>query len=189
MWARKENEDDAVPQVATPADSNKGNLDDYSWNDEDEYPEIREYREIFINSPAYAWLASTLTAELQHETLSQNIRAEIHQTLVNMLDTRKVTISRRVAPPTAVMRFHLPWNMPEFFRYQDYGVCPHEALPRALVLSGVGNNIQCSTITEYISQVWPYYGPEILKLYQRLGTVESRGLNRCQYPAFLNHVI
>lgn len=189
MWERKENENDPGPQVATPADSDEENLDDYSWNDEDEYPELREYREVLINSPAYAWLASTLTAELQHETLGHDRRAEIHQTIVKLLDTRKVTISRREAPPTVVMRFHTPWNITEFFRYQDYGTCTQEALPRALVLNGIGNNIQCSTVTEYISQVWPYYGPEILKLYQILATVESYGLNRREYPAFITLVI
>lgn len=178
MWQRKEQEADLVPQVTTPVNWAEENLDDDKWDDEEEYPELHEYRKVFINSPAYAWLASALTAELQHETLGENCRAKIHQTIVNMLDTRK-TISRKEAPPTVVMRFHTSWNITDFLQYQDYGVPPREALPRALVLTGIGNNIQASTVTEYILQTWPYYGPEILKLYQRLGTREDRSLSRC----------
>lgn len=69
--------------------------------------------------------------------------------------------------------------MAEFFGYQNYEVRSEEALPRVLVLTGNGNNIQCSTITEYLSEVWPYYGPGILKPYQDVGPVTSRGPNSC----------
>lgn len=187
MWERKEDVDDLEPKVTTLADWDGENLDDYSYNDENEYPELREYREVLINSPAYAWLASTLNAELQHETLGEDSRAKIHQTIVNMLETRKHTISRREAPPTVSMRFHTSWNMMSFFRHQDYGIPLWEALPRAFVLTGHGNNIQSSTVEEYISQVWPYYGPEILKLYQWMG--KEKGPKHCEYPALSIPVI
>lgn len=183
MWESKEDEDDREPKMTTPANWDGESLDDYSWNDEDEYPELREYREVLINSPAYAWLASTLNAELQHETLGEDRRAKIHQTIINMLGTRKHTISRREAPPTVLMRFHTSWNMMSFFRYQEYDIPLWEALPRAVVLTGHGNNIQSSTVEEYISQVWPYYGPEILKLYQWMGT--EKGPKHCEYLSCL----
>lgn len=184
MWERKEQESDPVSQVTTLAGLDSENIGDYSWNEDEEYPGFRQYRQVLINSPAYAWLASTLTAELQHETLGENRRAEIHQRIANMLDSQKNTISRKEAPPAVVMRFHTSWhNMTEFFRYQDYGTRSQEALPRALVLTGTGNNIQCSTVTEYMSQVWPYYGPEILKLYQMVGPVKNCGPIHCKYLA------
>jgi hypothetical protein len=184
MWERKEHEADLVPQESTPPDWDAGDLDDDSWNHEDAFPELREYRDVLINSSAYAWLASALTAELQCETLGKDCRAEIRQTILNKLSTTDLVISRRKPPPSVSIRIHTPWNAPAFFRYQEYDIPPQEALPRALVLTGDGNNIQCSTIKEYMSQVWPHYGPEILKLYQRLVSLEIPGLNRCQYPTF-----
>ncbi|KAK2607654.1 hypothetical protein N8I77_006317 [Diaporthe amygdali] len=182
LWERKEHESDPIPQVTTPADRDGEPLDYYNWNDEDEFPELREYREVLINSPAYSWLASTLAAELQYETIGEDHRSKISQAVVNMLDTQEYTISRKLALPSVEMRFHTSWNMKSFFGYQNYDIPPREALPRALVLTGIGNNLQASTFAEYMSQVWPYYGPKILKLYQNMIAEENAGLFRCVMP-------
>lgn len=170
-WGQPVPEDDPIPQVTFPVNWDEESIDGRSWNSEDGYPQLREYREVLINSPAYSWLASTLTASLQHETLGDDRRARIHETVVSMLDTRKYTIKR--------VRFHVSWNFVEFFRYQTYELSPREALPQVLVLTGIGNNIQSSTFAEYISQVWPYYGPHILRLYQNLVSDEINGPSSC----------
>lgn len=100
LWERKEQKYGPVSQATPLAAWEPENLDDYSWNEEEEYPELREYRQVLINSPAYAWLGSTLTAELQHETLGENRCAQIHQTIANILDSQTYTVSRRESPPT-----------------------------------------------------------------------------------------
>lgn len=182
LWERKEHERDPIPQVTTPADRDGEIIDDYISNDEDEFPELREYREVLINSPAYSWLASTLASELQHETIGEDHRAKISQAIVDMLDARKYTISRKLAPPSVEVSFHTSWKLMRFFSYQDYEICPREAFPRALVLTGLGNNVQALTVAEYITQVWPCYGPEILKLYQDMVTERTGGPCRCEYP-------
>lgn len=178
-WGQEEPEDDPIPQVTSAGNWDGESFDDHSWKNEDEYPELLEYREVLINSPAYSWLASQLTAELLHETLGDDCRSRIHEAIINMLDTRTYTINRKLAPPSVKMRFHVSWNPLEFFKDQAYGISPREALPRILVLTGVANNIQSSTAAEYISRVWPYYGPQILRLCQDVLSEEIDGLSSC----------
>lgn len=96
LWERKEQECGTISQTTPLPTWEPEEIEDFSWNDDDEYPELREYRQVLINSPAYAWLASTLTAELQHETLGEDRRTTIHQTISNMLGTETQSQPQRI---------------------------------------------------------------------------------------------
>lgn len=170
MWQDKADRgEDALPQDM-PSPSFLGEDFDYCDPDyEDEYPELREYREALVNSPAYSWLASTIAAELQHETLGVDVRGLIRRQIIELLTpTEQKTISQKLAPPASRVVFSMPWFLPYTLNDQDYQIPHAEALPRVLVFTGISNNVQASTVSEYISRVWPFYGPAILSILTEL---------------------
>lgn len=169
LWQSKELEGEPVPRSTTPPVWDGESLNEYGLDGEDDFPELREYREVLVNSPAYSWLASTLAAEFRLETLGEDVRGGIRQKIVNILEQNgKNNISREVAPLVVEMVFNIPWVLTEFLAYQDYPIPATEALPQVIVLVGADNNIQASTVSDYISDTWPFYGPVILALFQDL---------------------
>lgn len=157
-------------------------IDEDELQDGDESWDLRHYRDVLINSPAYLWLGSTVDAEMKHESLGKDVRTAIRDQIVSALKSiSKTKLSRRAAPPTNHMTFSIHRNLDEFFDFQEYDIAPHEALPRVLVLVGTDNNVQCSTVLDYVSTVWPFYGPKLIALYQAILRDGNECTATCEY--------
>jgi hypothetical protein len=60
--------------------------------------------------------------------------------------------------------FELDWDPLSFVKEQRYTESPHEALERAITLTGSANDAQAMTTVEYLSQTWPATGKHVMRL-------------------------
>ncbi|KAK6857894.1 hypothetical protein PG995_005593 [Apiospora arundinis] len=146
---------------------------------EDIAPELQEYSDIILHSPAYAWLQDAIHKIFNmvvdddmdmHKEIRQTVLAAIYQ-------DAEAHVSPRRRPTTHTLQFQLPWIM-QFLESQEYSGSLAEVLPHVIVLTGSGNRIWASTCQQYLSSVWPNTGAKVLELFQTLLHEESSYIDR-----------
>lgn len=150
-------------------DSELDGRDTPDGDDEQEDPHLPErdgYRNITFNSPAFKWLLASLGKEIllgpvdSFECISR-LRAQIIKALPQVH-----SISTRTPPKAYWMKFTLDCDLHAFIGDQ-YG-SPERAsrLAEIITLTGSANDAQAMTAEEYMKQVWPYTGKDVLDVIQ-----------------------
>lgn len=127
------------------------------------FPDARKF---LIESEAYQWLLARLQSELiltnRKGTTIDMIRTEVHGSLKDQIKTRD-----RYNRSVFNIVFELEWNPQEFLREQFSNFT---ALGEVIVISGSETNAQALSCSEYLRQVWPKTGLEVLKTLERSGS-------------------
>ncbi|KAI1738019.1 hypothetical protein F4680DRAFT_426828 [Xylaria scruposa] len=129
----------------------------------DYLPELQEYRDAMLNSPAYSWLISAVLKVLHLETTQshttvQNIRQR--QILTTLVDDDENVMEQ------SSRTYFVTFRAPRLALDRMESV---QALPQTIVLVGKENHSFATTCHEYSRLVWPESGPQILSLFASLG--------------------
>ena len=134
-------------------------------------PELSAYIKAIMNSRAYEWLIASLLKEsslhwdkAQPRTMIQEIRQEI----LKKLPTG--AISKNRAPSIYKVAFHLPWAPLKLGLEKRDNKCPilpGQALSDCIVLTcSSADQVQVTTVKQYLDQIWPSSGTELLCILQ-----------------------
>ncbi|KAI0858157.1 hypothetical protein F4860DRAFT_505599 [Xylaria cubensis] len=149
----------------------KESLDDEDSEGHFDYlPELQEYRDAMLNSPAYSWLMSAILKVLHLETTEgDTIVRSIRQPILaapadNPMETTLTTcfVTFR-APRLALDRME---------NVQD--------LPQTIILVGKENHAFATTCDEYSRLVWPEFGAQILELFASVGQNTTNNTQTCR---------
>lgn len=145
-------------------------------------PEIHEYQNFIINSPAYDWLLATLRKEFLLAPAEENLMDAIKQEILLALPSTH-TVSRKKSPQGYNAIFRIRWDPLTFVKEQDYGEKPGEALERAITLTGSASHAQALTCGQYLRQTWPSFGAHIIQLFKDMVRSEPGNPHTCKFPA------
>ncbi|KAI0545256.1 hypothetical protein F4679DRAFT_561798 [Xylaria curta] len=136
----------------------KESYDNDGIGDFDYLPELQEYRNVMLNSPAYSWLMSAILKTLQFETAKGE---SIQQPILAVLkDTNEDAIEQ-------IWRIYfVTFRTPRLSLDRLESV---QALPQTIILVGKENNAFATTCGEYSRLVWPESGPQILNSFASVG--------------------
>ena len=134
-------------------------------------PELSAYSKAIMSSRAYEWLISSLLKEssLHWDQAQPRIMIqEIRQKILKKLPTG--TISKNRAPSTYKVAFHLPWAPLKLGLEKRDNKCPilpGQTLSECIVLTcSSADQVQVTTVRQYLDQIWPSGGTELLCILQ-----------------------
>ncbi|KAI0201130.1 hypothetical protein F4808DRAFT_470051 [Astrocystis sublimbata] len=163
LWARQNNQ-----QAEETQDRDEFEFQsDHVYDDDgmfENFPEIHEYRQTLLVSPAYSWLLKSVIIEIDLEipVESDDARGKIRKKILKILEEPS-KISQQKAPGTRPIVFNLPW-IRNYLISQEYDEPIGIALPRAMVVIGSDDQSFVTTCGEYLETLWPDIGPQILGL-------------------------
>jgi hypothetical protein len=162
LWASKAN----VHTSSWP-DQDDWHKDQKASEEEDDFPELQEYSDLLLHSPAYDWLQKSLDSLLRIIIPGTIDARKDIRNLVLASFPRVSRLSLESGPVLQRVTFTSPWIL-GFLESQDYRVPFHEVLPKILVLAGSSTAAWATTCEQYIKNVWPTLGPGILGIYTEL---------------------
>ncbi|CAJ0554667.1 Ff.00g131800.m01.CDS01 [Fusarium sp. VM40] len=132
--------------------------------------QMPQYRQFIQESSAYRWL---LTKLKQHNRLTcekPNIMDEIGVVIRNRLKNTESLrkMSRNRAPVPVEMTYTVNWNLLGFMRDRGIPSPFAPALPNILCLTGTWDEVQATSVIEYMDQTWPQSGKALIALLQTL---------------------
>jgi hypothetical protein len=169
MWGRNSNKDKTHCDIS---DLFEG-VDDCEDEDSDQ-AELSVYRKAIVNSAAYEWLIASLIRESSFhwdESQPRIMVDEVRHTILTQIPTG--TISKRQAPCKHSASFELPWRTLEQRLEEE---CVNRgiatlglAIPGSVVATcSSSDQIQISTVRQYMEQTWPSGGTGLLNVLQRV---------------------
>ncbi|KAF3049244.1 hypothetical protein E8E11_008596 [Didymella keratinophila] len=142
--------------------------DDLTWPslnaDESEIKEtsgpnpLPDYQGFIVDSAAHKWFVNQIEQVLILEVPSvDNDAQSISESIVSrlMMSEPLGTFSHPRPPPSATLRLDTNWNPHSFFVEQGYEGDLEASLHNTIVLIGVENDAQATTVTSYLWQCWP----------------------------------
>ncbi|KAI0184312.1 hypothetical protein EV127DRAFT_239465 [Xylaria flabelliformis] len=129
--------------------------DNNSNGDFDYLPELQEYRDAMLNSPAYSWLMSAVLKVLNLETIKGDATVQsIGQSIFAVLGDNTMETTLRTFSAT----FQAPRLALDCMKnVQD--------LPQTIILVGNENHAFATTCDEYSRLMWPEFGTQFLELF------------------------
>ncbi|KAK8001318.1 nucleoside phosphorylase [Apiospora marii] len=132
-------------------------------------PELQEYSNILLHSPAYAWLQDAIHRAL--DMVTEGV-ADMHKqvrevVLTAMHREAQLHVSPRKRPTTQTVQIEVPWML-RFFESQGYPTPWSEVLPQIIVLTGSTGRVWASTVRQYLGSIWKRTGLQVLELLQKL---------------------
>lgn len=130
------------------------------------------------NSEAYKWLVSRAQLVM---SMNGADSSEMHHHRRWLLDALKLNtppqhmrISRNRSPALYKVRFDLHWNIAKFLQEQEYSTLnPTDILGRVITLTGNDQAVQALPCKEYMEQIWPATGVDLLRLLESV--LQARG--------------
>ncbi|KAK1828992.1 hypothetical protein QBC39DRAFT_357763 [Podospora conica] len=142
-------------------------------------PELSTLRDVLKDSSAFAWLLSSVTTESRLETPGpEKTRESILEQLLR--DIKGSTRFSRHYQDQVTVEFELVWDFPSFYKTQQYECTMKYALHNAITVTGTGNQVQAATVHQYMCQVWPETGPQLLDFLGELFEGETGNGKSCQ---------
>lgn len=121
------------------------------------------YLDFILKTPAYEWLVATLQREVTLKRTTPDLMENIGRKILSALPSDD-KVSRKIPSREYKARFELDWNPLSFVKEQQYTEAAHEALNRAITLTGCANDAQALTTGDYLSQTWPATGNCVMEL-------------------------
>ncbi|KAJ5272482.1 hypothetical protein N7478_007607 [Penicillium angulare] len=136
--------------------------DDAFEDDMESEPDTGPYREFILGTSAYSWLIATLQKEAIITRSSPDIMDEIGKGILKALPSFH-KVSRRQPSQGYRGIFELDWDLLHFLEQQSTDP-PHEAVKKAITLTGTSSDGQAITTGAYLSQTWPTTGDIVMQL-------------------------
>ncbi|KAJ8133149.1 hypothetical protein O1611_g470 [Lasiodiplodia mahajangana] len=125
-----------------------------------------EYKRIIIEDPAYTWMLARIRRDIILEAADYDIVGQI-EGRIRRLFARQIGYDSRMKIPEPIrVTFTVDWDIIGFLRQQKYSVPPTEAIATAVTLTGTLAHAQALPCWQYMAQMWPLTGSQILKLIQ-----------------------
>lgn len=120
-------------------------------------PNLEDYKQFIKSSQSYQWLLTKIQAYSRVDRLDPSIMLYIGESIRSRIlpfaPLRQV--SRHRSPLSVEMSFHLDWDLFQFIRDQEYVGEPEHILDHIICLTGVSQQAQATTVSEYMEQTWP----------------------------------
>lgn len=140
---------------------------------DDTMPKDWPYFGTVLDTSAYDWLVLQLRVHFALDTT----QAAIIQQVRTDLATNLLATSRRLGAAhgcdTVEACFDLDWDLTSFFRDQNYSDRPADALCKVVTLTGSDTHVQAQSCREYLEQVWPQTGPELVAILSDVVATQS----------------
>lgn len=149
----------------TNAEINPFLLPDYE--DSKKRPDEGSLASVVQESLAYAWLVSRIRLEAASETAVPASAATLGTSVINMLEPAKV-VNQSIKQNTYEIIVNVHLAVTGFFSEQQYESSAAATLANIICLTGSGNFVQASTCLDYVAQVWPQSGPQLIKEFERM---------------------
>jgi hypothetical protein len=138
------------------------------------------YRQILTESPTYQWLKQSIKSVAGLRPDVQNVLNAIRTQILHSLSQRH-SISRHSKPTAYTLDLLVDWEPGSFIREQKYTEEAPIVLRRAITLTGSGKHSQILTTEQYMAQVWPTTGEEILGfLCQLVVPIPDQSASKCK---------
>ncbi|KAF2969785.1 hypothetical protein GQX73_g3778 [Xylaria multiplex] len=135
---------------------------------------LEEYRKILAEDPSYAWMLARLRRNLILSTVQYDIVNQIRST-IQLAFPETNHVSRKKSPEEVQVTFTAHWDIMGFLRQQGYGIADSKAIANSITLTGTRSHAQALTCQQYMAQMWPLTGSQMLKLIQEtLKTAERK---------------
>lgn len=141
------------------------NIDDIA-TEAGEEPNIT-FEHLITNSPAYEWLLAHVQKTVTLRPAEPDHMTGISHAIKKSLPTPR-SVSRKRAPEGVRVSLELDWDPVTFIREQEYPGRPHEAIGKAIILTGTPDDAQATTCESYLAQTWPLMGGHVLHLFKLL---------------------
>ena len=124
------------------------------------------FRNKIFENPSYQWLLASLRTELLLVPTEPNSMQPVRQKVIEYFelsrDSRKISKSKQAE--SYKMTFVLSWDPLAFIKAQEYEEEPHEAIKRAITLTGLLDDAQALPCSQYLRQTWPCSGYHTIQL-------------------------
>ncbi|KAI0439762.1 hypothetical protein F4803DRAFT_25474 [Xylaria telfairii] len=141
-------------------------LADEVRNKENQESELKDvFSELVADSRAYEWLLARLRGELTQVIPAEATRPRLSEAILRELHGAAI-FSRTSTPRCIDVLFNVEWSPHSFFKEQEYGVPPEEAVVKALVLVGTTTQSEGLACGEYLLRQWPESAPTFIRLVQ-----------------------
>lgn len=137
------------------------------------------FRDCVIKSQAYRWLVETMLCEATQTLVSLDIRSAIWEKVFRSIHPREGRKALKSQQPTRAYQvtFVVDWDSQAFtsqtgLRGRDESDSGVIELGKMLTLTGVVEDCQALTVSQYLSQTWPTTGQHVLDLIQAV--IEAR---------------
>lgn len=159
-----------------------GSLEDYQPESDPWGDKLSFGHDSLRKSQAYQWLVSTV----QRQTAMMDVQAsqmdKHREWLLNTLESitpqeqkQKHRVSRRRKPPIYTVNFDLSLDLTGFIRDQEYPEQDrHSIVSRVIALTGSEHFVQALPCKEYMEQIWPSSGTQLVKLLDSLAEAPDR---------------
>jgi hypothetical protein len=129
-------------------------------------PMYQEIRSFLLHGQAYQWLlANARSAAILTET-NGTIQQTVKRTMENILSSMSSSKSRSSSVLQA--EFDMDWDLPSFLASQEYDMPLDTALEGAITVTGSSHNAQALRCIDYMYQIWPSTGREIVRVLQKV---------------------
>jgi hypothetical protein len=175
-----------IPSELDISALDEAGLDTYSdsdSSDETYMPDPSKYQEFISKSPAYEWLLASLRQELLLISTHPNAREIIHEKILSILPSSS-RISKRKSTAAINVTFRITWNPLNFVKAQGYKEKPDDVIERAITLTGSDKDAQALTCKEYLCQVWPSSGEDIVELVKNVVSSTPGQRHTCMSLSF-----
>ncbi|KAF1846467.1 uncharacterized protein K460DRAFT_417538 [Cucurbitaria berberidis CBS 394.84] len=127
-------------------------------------PSYQEVRRFLLGGSTYKWfieraqLAATLTDRkgTAIETIAHSMWAGLESDLK----------TRPRSNPLYHITFELDWDLPGFLQSQKYDTAAQTAMESVITITGTGDIAQALTCGDYMDQVWPLSGRNVVRVLQ-----------------------
>ena len=124
---------------------------------------LQQCRDIIINSPAYAWLLSSIRRDQYLMPSQPNLMGAIRQEIISSMLTSS-DLSTPAPLETYKMTFITRWDLQVFLEEREFAEDPEHVIHFALSLTGSTDLAQALPCGQYMSQTWPETGTALLRL-------------------------
>lgn len=142
--------------------------------------ELRAYQDFILNSQAYQWLLENISRQFLLAPAETDIMGIIRRNILHILPSSQ-KVSRNSAAQAYKMTFEIDWDLPAFFKEQEYIEEAHDVIERVIVLTGSEKDAQALTCAQYLLQTWPSTGEQIMWLLK--GVLRNERQNTCKSEA------
>lgn len=135
-------------------------IENEAWGmDEDEFSKT------VTESQAYKWLLAKMRNELELASSTESAYPRLSESILRRINENQ-QFSRKSTPRRIDVVFNAEWTLRSFFKEQEYGVPPEEAVVKALVLIGTTTQAEGLACSEYLLRYWPESAPTFIRLVQ-----------------------
>ena len=130
-----------------------------------EPPRYHEVRSFLLDGPAYQWLLENArSSALLTERAGTSLEA-----VTRRVDAAFSSINSSKLRQSQVFqtRIEMEWDLLNFLKGQEYDSALDVAVEHAITITGSGSNAQALSCMDYMCQMWPSSGREIVHALQK----------------------